>query len=273
MRKKSLWFLQESATLNTNRVWSLKYEVMNYYNYFTEIEEHFVKRRGKHLLISPMDWRLIAEWKEAGVPLQVALRGIDIAMDSFLSRHRRGNTKLNSLCYCHDAVMTEYAEYQDSRVGEPREDSQKQNDSTEQEAFASAHDENEVSEALEYLTAIIQEIKTLAAEQRLCESAIEGTNRVLERLEEVVQPLQTNTRIDLEVIDRDLEIVDAILVDALLTVVSAEQIAEWEHDAKAELKVYRKKLPKEMYRKIHNNYMRGKVHQKFNIREFSLFRL
>jgi len=246
---------------------------MNYYNYFTEIEEHFVKRRGKHLLISPMDWRLIAEWKDAGVPLQVALRGIDTAMDSFFSRHRRGNTKLNSLCYCHDAVMAEYAEYQDSRVGEPREGLKKQNDSTEQETFPGAPNKNEVSEALKYLTAIIQEIKTLAVEQRLCESAIEGANRVLERLEEIVQPLQTNARIDLEVIDKDLEIVDAILVDALLNGVSAEQIDEWEHDAKTELKVYRKKLPKEMYRKIYKNYMRGKVHQKFNIREFSLFRL
>jgi hypothetical protein len=251
----------------------LKFEVMNYYNYFTEIEEHFVKRRGKHLLISPMDWRLIAEWKDAGVPLQVALRGIDIAMDSFFSRHRRGNTKLNSLCYCHDAVMAEYAVYQESRVGEPREDPKKQKDATEPETFPGAPNEDEVSETLEYLAAIMREIKALAAEQRLCESAIEGTNRVLERLEEIVQPLQTNTRIDLEVIDRDLEIVDAILVDALLTGVSAEEAAEWDHDAKTELKVYRKKLPKEMYRKIYNNYIRGKVHQKFNIREFSLFRL
>jgi hypothetical protein len=66
---------------------------------------------------------------------------------------------------------------------------------------------------------------------------------------------------------------DAILVEALLTAVSAEETAEWESDAKKELKVYRRKLPKEMYRKIQCNYMRGKVHQKFNIREFSLFRL
>ena len=59
---------------------------MNYYNYFTEIEEHFVRRRGKHLLISPMDWGLIATWRDAGVPLHVALRGIDIAMDGFFAR-------------------------------------------------------------------------------------------------------------------------------------------------------------------------------------------
>jgi hypothetical protein len=56
---------------------------MNYYNYFTEIEEHFVRRRGKHLMVSPMDWSLIAVWRDSGVPLHVALRGIDLAMDTF----------------------------------------------------------------------------------------------------------------------------------------------------------------------------------------------
>jgi len=55
---------------------------MNYYNYFTEIEEHFVRKRGKHLLLSPLDWNLIAAWRDAGVPLSVAIRGIDIAVES-----------------------------------------------------------------------------------------------------------------------------------------------------------------------------------------------
>ena len=91
---------------------------MNYYNYFTEIEEHFVRRRGKHLLISPMDWALIATWRDAGIPLQVALRGIDIAMDTFLARKGSGHAKVNSLCYCHDTVMSEYGSHLESRVGE-----------------------------------------------------------------------------------------------------------------------------------------------------------
>jgi hypothetical protein len=62
-------------------------------------------------------------------------------------------------------------------------------------------------------------------------------------------------------------------METMLTVVPDEETAEWEKEAKAELKVYRKKLPKEMYLKIRENFIRGKVHQKFDIREFSLFRL
>ena len=92
---------------------------MNYYNYFTEIEEHFVRRRGKHLMISPMDWGLIAAWKDAGIPLQVALRGIDMAMDSFASR-QRSNSKVNSLCYCHDSVIAEFANHLESTSENPR---------------------------------------------------------------------------------------------------------------------------------------------------------
>ena len=53
---------------------------LNYYNYFTEIEETFIRRRGKNLLLSPLDWALIESWQEREVPLSVVLRGIDAAL-------------------------------------------------------------------------------------------------------------------------------------------------------------------------------------------------
>ena len=59
---------------------------LNYFNYFTEIEDAFVRRRGKHLLLSPMDWALMDSWKQMGVPLHVVLRGIETAFDSYESR-------------------------------------------------------------------------------------------------------------------------------------------------------------------------------------------
>jgi len=51
--------------------------VLNYFNYFTEIEEHFQRRRGSLLLLSTLDWALIETWREVGIPLEVVLRGID----------------------------------------------------------------------------------------------------------------------------------------------------------------------------------------------------
>ena len=90
---------------------------MSYFNYFTEIEEHFVRRRGSHLFVSPLDWSLIAAWKEAGVPLHIAIRGIDVAMDGWHTKKRRPTEKLSTLFYCHDAVMAEHERHLESRVG------------------------------------------------------------------------------------------------------------------------------------------------------------
>jgi hypothetical protein len=235
---------------------------MNYYNYFTEVEEHFVRRRGKHLLVSPMDWNLIAVWRDAGIPLQVTIRGIDIAMDSFFARRDRSNYKLNTLCYCHDSVMEEYARYQESRVGE----------SPGEETAQSESGESGRSEILNFISQRINEIKTLSAKQYFCENA-GGFHRALTRLEEIKQNLETGSRIDSEALDRDLGIVDEILMEELRPAISAQQTAEWEKEAKSELKVYKKKLPKETYERIHRNFTHSRIRQHFQIGELSIFHL
>src|SRR5262245_48664357 len=89
---------------------------MNYFNYFTEIEEEFVKRRGSHLLVSPLDWSLIETWKQRGVPLHVVLRGINVSFDAYDQRASRGR-KVNSLLYCQQEVEAMFLEYCESRVG------------------------------------------------------------------------------------------------------------------------------------------------------------
>lgn len=79
----------------------------NYFNYFTEIEEHFQRARGTGLfLLSPLDWALIETWKEAEVPLEAVLRGIDAAFEKWHARKSR-TRMVNSLAYCAQEVMTE----------------------------------------------------------------------------------------------------------------------------------------------------------------------
>src|SRR6201984_2803398 len=80
-------------------------EEWNYFNYFTEIEEYFWKKRGSHLLVSPLDWAIMETWQKAGVPLEAVFKGIDQAFESY-GRSRRGAGKpLKSLAYCTDAVL------------------------------------------------------------------------------------------------------------------------------------------------------------------------
>jgi hypothetical protein len=79
----------------------------NYFNYFTEIEEHFRKARGTGLfLLSPLDWALVESWKNAGIPLEAVLRGIDGAFEKWHSRKKKLQ-QVNSVAYCAQAVFRE----------------------------------------------------------------------------------------------------------------------------------------------------------------------
>jgi hypothetical protein len=94
---------------------------LNYFNYFTEVEEHFQKARGTGLfLLSPLDWALIESWKNAGVPLEAVLRGIDAAFEKWRGRKRR-TQMVNSVAYCTQAVLLEAETMAGARAPLPRQ--------------------------------------------------------------------------------------------------------------------------------------------------------
>jgi hypothetical protein len=101
----------------------------------------------------------------------------------------------------------------------------------------------------------------------------EGLQRVTSRLEEVLQNHGTGGPSDMEKLERDLAIIDDLLITELRALVQEEAMAAWEQDAKKELKVYKKRLPRETYEKIHENFVRDKIHRHYALGELSLFRL
>ena len=96
-------------------------ENWNYFSYFTEIEEYFWKKRGAHLLVSPLDWAIMETWQKAGVPLDAALKGIDSAFESYQRSRRGANKPLKSLAYCTDAVLEAAEEANEAAAGARRE--------------------------------------------------------------------------------------------------------------------------------------------------------
>ena len=88
----------------------------NYFNYFTEIEEHFQRRRGSALLLSTLDWALIETWKDAGIPLAAALRGIDATFDHYDARPSK-TRKVNGLAFCAQEVLAAAEEMKEAAVG------------------------------------------------------------------------------------------------------------------------------------------------------------
>src|ERR1700692_2434280 len=92
--------------------------VQNYFNYFTEIEEHFQRRRGSLLLLSTIDWALIETWREAGIPLAAVLQGIDAAFDKYDARKDKARVRrVNGLAYCAQEVISAMDTMQEAAVG------------------------------------------------------------------------------------------------------------------------------------------------------------
>ncbi len=92
----------------------------NYFNYFTEIEEHFQKARGTGLfLLSPLDWALIESWKNEGIPLEAVLHGIDLSFEKWRKRKSR-TQKVNSLAFCSQAVLAEAERIANAATPQPK---------------------------------------------------------------------------------------------------------------------------------------------------------
>ncbi len=92
--------------------------MQNYFNYFTEIEEHFQRRRGSLLLLSTLDWALIETWREAGIPLEAVLQGIDAAFDKYDARKNKARVRrVNGLAYCAQEVISAVEAMKEAAVG------------------------------------------------------------------------------------------------------------------------------------------------------------
>jgi hypothetical protein len=87
---------------------------LNYFNYFTEIERFYQSKRESFTLLSTLDWVLIENWKEQGLPLDIVLKGIDLAFS------RRRKRRINSLAYCIKAVERVRDEQKELSVEAPK---------------------------------------------------------------------------------------------------------------------------------------------------------
>ena len=88
---------------------------LNYFNYFTEIERFFQTKRRSFTLISCLDWVLIENWLEQGIPLDIVLKGIERA---FSNPKRKRD--IGSLAYCVRSVEQVRDEQKDLQVEAPR---------------------------------------------------------------------------------------------------------------------------------------------------------
>jgi hypothetical protein len=234
----------------------------NYFNYFTEIEEYFWKKRGAHLLVSPLDWAIMEAWQKAGVPLEAALKGIDKAFESY-QRSRRGAGKpLKNLAYCTDAVLEAAEEQQEAEAG-----------SAPKIARAAASEAFSRDELKTYFAKNVAHLKG-AAEKSSQQPEIAGRlAEIAESLESSGQLLDAPGTLDLEDLERRLTILDE-KIHALLTSHAPEELMlKIRREVDGQLAMYRRKMRAEQLAMVEKQYVQKRLLEEFGIPRLSLFYL
>ncbi|HXM94252.1 MAG TPA: hypothetical protein VOA64_08370 [Candidatus Dormibacteraeota bacterium] len=233
----------------------------NYFNYFTEIEEYFWKKRGAHLLVSPLDWAIMETWQKAGVPLEAALKGIDRAYESY-QRSRRGAGKaLKSLAYCTDAVLEAAEEQQEAAAGS----TQKNGGAITREPFARG-------ELRAYFTANSASLVAVAEKHHSQQPELASRLKEIARSIEASQTLlDTPGALDLEDLERRLTILDEKLHAVLMSHASEELMLKIRREVDRQLAAYRRKMKAEQLALVEKQYMQKRLLEEYGLPRLSLY--
>ena len=239
---------------------------MNYFNYFTEIEDTFVRRRGKHLHLSPMDWALIESWKETGIPLHVALRAIEKSFDSWEAKPRKRSVK--TLLYCQEEVEAQYAEWLESRVG-----------ASEDETAAKPSEESNLpfarSAILDHLRRARAKLVETCEQRRI--TGEDDFSESLARAASLVAQLETDfaefPRPDAQKLEDSLTGIERMLSDVLRSTVSSDELEVFRGEIKKQLRPYRSHMDPAVYEQMFENLLLKRLREQFGVPRLSLFYL
>jgi hypothetical protein len=236
-------------------------ENWNYFNYFTEIEEYFWKKRGAHLLVSPLDWAIMEAWHKAGVPLEAALKGIDRAFESYTRSRRGANKALKSLAYCTDAVLQAAAEGQEAAAGaQPARGKREAKEAFSREDLRGYFERNRglMEMAAAGFAPSQPAVAALFAEVGLSLSA-------------AMTLLDAPGRMDLEDLERRLTILDEKMHAGLLGQASEELLLKIRREVDGQLAAYRRKMKAEQLALIEKQYLQKRLLQEYRVPRLSLF--
>lgn len=229
--------------------------VENYFNYFTEVEEHYCRRRKTHLYVSTLDWALIETWKDAGIPLEAVLRGIDATFDKY-DRRPSKTKKVNSLAFCAQEVLSAAEEMKEAAVGAARE---------QPEASAGLEAEE------------IARFFRQNAEKLRQAGSMPGVTLVAEEcaatLTDLANAMGSAPPLRLEDLERRLTVLEEKLVSALTLAATENELFELRAEADREIAPYRSKMPGAQIQQLQKQFIHKRLFEKAKIPRLSLFYL
>jgi hypothetical protein len=235
----------------------------NYFNYFTEIEEQFLRRRGGGLLLTTLDWALIETWKDAGISLEAALRGIDAAFDRFDERPSK-TKKINSLAYCSQAVLAAAEDMKEAAVGAAA------GEPSSSKSPASQGFEPETIAAFLRRNADLLEAAKLPRSAGISVHAVaQDSAGTLRKLAEEIGDKKASSK--LEDLERRLTVLEEKLFAALLAATPDEEIVTVRAQADRELAPYRRKMAAAQIDLLQKQYVHKRLLEKYGLPRLSLF--
>ncbi len=230
----------------------------NYFNYFTEVEERYLQRRAGGLLLSTLDWALIETWKDAGIPLEAVLRGIDAAFDKYDQRPSK-TKKINSLAYCSQEVLVAAEEMKEAAVGVGATTNRpRANQGFEAEPISAFLERNakELESAKIPDSAKPAQVVVRDAAKTLRELAAQAGGKSAGRLEDL---------------ERRLTVLEEKLFAALLTSTPDEEIVSVRAEADRDLAPYRRKMSGPQIDQLLKQYVQKRLLEKYKLPRLSLF--
>lgn len=221
---------------------------MNYFNYFSEIEAAFIRRRGRNLLLSPVDWTLIESWQKSDIPLHLILQSIE---DVFDARDKKPTKRaVKSLSYCKDEVEARYAEWLAAQVGK----SSGTDDSTENAS------EGEIRE---HLLKVLAEFRSTTS--KLSGKKDKSFEAIAKKLEDLIESGKAGEELELKLEELDEE------VDGKLKAIAADDATM--RDLEISMAEYKRKMDEASYQKTFDLMLTKKLREKTEVPRFSLFNL
>jgi hypothetical protein len=228
--------------------------VENYFNYFTEIEDRFLQRRGGGLLLSTLDWALIETWKDAGIPLEAVLRGVDAAFDRYDQRPTKSK-KVNSLAYCSQEVLAAAEDMKEAAVGATSEaPKDRSNQGFEPDAVSA------------FLRRNGEELRAANVPQGVLSAFILETANTLQQLAEEIRKKPR-----LEDLERRLTVLEEKLFAMLLTSTPDDEIVSVRAEADRDLAPYRRKMSAPQIDQLQKQYVQKRLLEKYHLPRLSLF--
>lgn len=225
-----------------------------YFNYFTEIEEHFQRRRGTLLLMSPLDWALMETWKDAGIPLEAVLRGIDVTFEKWERRPRK-TRRVNGLAFCAQEVLASAEEMKEAAVGtapkQPRD---------------TGLEHSMVSEFLQNNAEQLEGIRLPEVAQNLAKETAANLRSLAASLSHDQPP-----QMQMEDLERRLTVAEEKLFAALLTATPDEALFQVRSEADRDLAPYRRKMTAPQIEQLQKQYIHKRLLEQYRVPRLSLF--